>query len=173
VKSFLENFAAILGVATLTLLGVSVSHEYGYFWHVGQQFQTFLTTGDYFANAVLWLPLTAFAVLFWLDWNLLAGRSIRIKISWKNWRTWILPAVFGANLIYVILFAADTAAVTYVLPAAYFWAVLLHYLSPFRDAQEPIGRFGHRALVTAPIVVFAVFGLGVDKIGRASCRERV
>jgi hypothetical protein len=41
-KVFLENFAAILGAASVTLLLMSICHEYGYFWSIGSRFQTFL-----------------------------------------------------------------------------------------------------------------------------------
>jgi hypothetical protein len=56
-KAFLEYFAAILGAITATVLAMSWTHEYGYFWTIGRQFQTFLTTTDYITNGALWLPL--------------------------------------------------------------------------------------------------------------------
>jgi hypothetical protein len=45
-KEFLDNFAAILGAATIALLLFAVCHEYGYFWVIGSQFQTFVSTSD-------------------------------------------------------------------------------------------------------------------------------
>jgi hypothetical protein len=64
VKAFLDNFTAGLGAATVVLLLMSITHEYGYFWAVGRHFQTFLSTSDYFSNAVLWLPAM---VVFYTD----------------------------------------------------------------------------------------------------------
>ena len=55
-KAFLENFGTVLGAVTAALLLMSVVHEYGYFWPIGRHFQTFVTTSDYFVNAVVWLP---------------------------------------------------------------------------------------------------------------------
>jgi hypothetical protein len=69
VKTFLENFAAILGTITVVMLVMSVSHEYGYFWSIGRPFQTFLTTTDYLANGVLWLPLALIFMYLTIQWK--------------------------------------------------------------------------------------------------------
>jgi hypothetical protein len=93
VKAFLENFAAILGAATVTLLLMSICHEYGYFWSIGSRFQTFLTTTDYLANGVLWLPLALLFLYNWGDWWRFRQQE-KPKKDWKKWTTW-LGAVFG------------------------------------------------------------------------------
>jgi hypothetical protein len=69
VKAFLENFAAIVGTITVVMLAMSVSHEYGYFWSIGRPFQTFLTTTDYLANGVLWLPFALVFIYVTFQWN--------------------------------------------------------------------------------------------------------
>jgi hypothetical protein len=66
-KAFLDNFAAVLASATLALLLLSVCHEYGYFWGVGSRFQTFVSTTDYFSNAILWLPVLLILLYAYLD----------------------------------------------------------------------------------------------------------
>jgi hypothetical protein len=73
-KAFLDNFAAILGAVTVSLLLLSVTHEYGYFWIVGSRFQTFLTTSDYFSNAILWLPWLPVVLLAYADLDVLLGK---------------------------------------------------------------------------------------------------
>src|SRR5713101_5727795 len=51
------------------MLVMSVSHEYGYFWSIGRPFQTFLTTTDYLANGVLWLPLALVFMYLSIQWK--------------------------------------------------------------------------------------------------------
>jgi hypothetical protein len=53
-KDFLDNFAAVVGAATLALLLFAVCHEYGYFSVIGNYFQPFVSTTDYFSNATQW-----------------------------------------------------------------------------------------------------------------------
>jgi hypothetical protein len=65
VKAFLETFAAILGALTIALLLASISHEYGYFLVIGRHFQALVTTSDYFANVILWMPV-ALLTLYWV-----------------------------------------------------------------------------------------------------------
>jgi hypothetical protein len=77
-KSFLENSGAVLGIVTISLLLLSVTHEYGYFWFIGSRLQSLLTTGDYFANAILWLPW--FAFLAYLNtYQVVASGTVRYK----------------------------------------------------------------------------------------------
>jgi hypothetical protein len=94
VKAFLDNFAAILGATTAALLLVSVMHEYGYFWIVGSRFQTFLSTTDYFSNAILWLPWLFVMLYSYVDWDVLLGKR-KYGFGW-NWGTylWFL-VIFG------------------------------------------------------------------------------
>jgi|HubBroStandDraft_5_1064220.scaffolds.fasta_scaffold283414_2 hypothetical protein len=68
-KAFLERFAAIVGTVTLTLLTLSVSHEYGYFLTIGRQFQTFLSASDYIINAVQWLPVGVILMYSAISWD--------------------------------------------------------------------------------------------------------
>src|SRR5437773_8979157 len=87
-KAFLEHFAAVVGVVTAAILAMSLCHEYGYFWSIGPQFQTLLTTSDYFANSVLWLPLALFAAYNWIDWWRLKDVTAQ-PIDWRKKSTWI------------------------------------------------------------------------------------
>src|SRR5262245_23364600 len=107
-KAFLENFATIVGAITVAILAMSLSHEYGYFWTIGRRFQTFLTTTDYLLNSVLWLPLAAYYLYFWIDWTRLKDESRR-TLNWKKWTTWVLPVVV------VIIIGASTDWITWPL----------------------------------------------------------
>ena len=96
-KAFLDHFAAILGALTVTLLALSISHEYGYFLLIGRNFQTLLTTSDYLANSVLWLPL-ALMFVFGMEWEKLNYKAPETKRNWKNWKTWIVPGIVGGGV---------------------------------------------------------------------------
>src|SRR5580693_3494951 len=96
-KAFLDHFAAILGALTVGLLLTSFAHEYGYFWLVGTNFQTLLTTSDYFTNAVLWLPVVLFFAI-WVDWMIPGGR-LPVKLRWKYWLAW-LGGGHGSHIVH-------------------------------------------------------------------------
>jgi hypothetical protein len=100
-KAFLDHFAAILGCLTVTLLLTSIVHEYGYFSLIGRNFQTLLTTSDYLANAVLWLPLVLMFALG-VEWENLDVRPSTQKLSWKDWRRWP-AALFAVIMLLAII----------------------------------------------------------------------
>jgi hypothetical protein len=68
VKTFLENFAAIVG-SVIAILVMSLAHEYAYFMAIGSQFQALLTTTDYLTNGVVWLPLGMLFLYVRADWG--------------------------------------------------------------------------------------------------------
>jgi hypothetical protein len=160
-KSLLENFAAILGAATLVLLLMSVSHEYGYFWAVGRFFQTFLTTSDYFSNAVLWLPVTVVILYFMLDWNVLLGRRQPTTLGLKNrkafWNT-VLMAASIAFFFAVAVSAPYTGVYAFLIPGIVLWTMYGSRLLSFADANLEIQA--RRILFATPVVMAALFGLG-------------
>lgn len=96
-KAFLEHFAAILGSVTVAILAISISHEYGYFWTIGRQFQTLLTTTDYFSNGVLWLPVTVLFIYQTIEWRWLREAPDR-RVDWHRWggRIWFMFGVLYA-----------------------------------------------------------------------------
>src|SRR5258708_5901763 len=63
-KSFdiLGAFPTLIGIASLAILLITISHEWGYFSVVGPHFQAFVTTADYLTNAILWLPQNVLTV---------------------------------------------------------------------------------------------------------------
>jgi hypothetical protein len=87
-KAFLENFAAVVGAFTVLIFSMSWAHEYGYFWSVGRQFQTFLTTTDYLTNSALWMPVALFYVYNNMDWWRF-GEDGPPKWDWKKKSAWI------------------------------------------------------------------------------------
>jgi hypothetical protein len=146
VKTFLDNFTAIAGSLTLAILFMSVSHEYGYFWSVGRQYQAFLTTTDYLANGVLWLPL-AFAFAYqWADWS----KSSPPSLGWKS------PSVLIFGFIFIITVASVTwpldyrAAPLLALLLALAWLRIWRRLLPRAALQEP-----------SKFVVTKLLGVGV------------
>lgn len=86
-KDFLDNFAAVVGAATLALLLFAVCHEYGYFSVIGNQFQSFVSTTDYFSNATQWALATAFSLWAWLDWKAVFGGKEYMQSMIKDWWT--------------------------------------------------------------------------------------
>ena len=102
-KSFLDHFAAILGLATIALIVIAVTHEYGYFAIVGRHFQTVLTTTDYFSNSVVWLPYVIFMV-WGIEWHRLREAPVP-KRNWKRWQEWIWPIIVALCFVWLIVTA--------------------------------------------------------------------
>jgi hypothetical protein len=161
VKSFLDNFAAILGTATIALLLVSVCHEYGYFWIVGSRLQTFVSTTDYFSNSILWLPWIAFALYAYLDWDVLMGRR-RYGFGW-NWKTatWF-AFIFGSPI--AGLFLLDEFWIfSLIIPGILAWVLVASNRLPFSNSDSELERMAYRAMLIAPIVAAISFGYGVTQ----------
>jgi hypothetical protein len=159
VKGFLDNFAAILGAVTLALLLVSVTHEYGYFWIVGSRFQTFLSTTDYFNNAMLWLPWIFVALYAYVDWHVLLGKR-KYDYGW-NWPTylWFL-FIFGVPI--ASLFVLDEVAVyVFLVPGFLAWLLLAGPNLPYANAESDDLKLAHRAMLLTPIVLAISFGWGI------------
>lgn len=162
-KAFLENFAAIVGAVTVAILAMSVSHEYGYFWSVGRQFQSFLTTTGYLSNGVLWLPFAVFFVFNQTEWWRLKEEGPP-KVNWKNWsdRIW---ATIG-----VLIFAVAASLLTWPLEFYNFliivifvgiiWSHLWRRFLPKTDVEEPF-KFIMTQLVRLGVpVVLGMFFIG-------------
>jgi hypothetical protein len=102
-KAFLESFAAILGTLTLSVLLMSISHEYGYFLMMGRHFQTLLATTDYLANGVVWLPLALVIAYGTVDIGKRKQEVKKQERDWKNWRTWIWPILVGIAFVISVI----------------------------------------------------------------------
>ena len=160
-KTFLDNFAAVLGSATIALLLLSVSHEYGYFWIVGSKFQTFLSTTDYFSNAILWVPVMIIGMYGYLDWDVLLGKR-RYEIGRGWWNAIFFLSMFGSPVI-AFFFYDHVWVFTFILPAIYLWVAYIVGKLPYANAESEGQRIMHRAMVIAPVVALVSFGYGVGQ----------
>ncbi len=159
-KTFLDNFAAILGAVTVGLLLLSVTHEYGCFWVVGSRFQTFLTTTDYFSNAILWLPWLFVISYGYVDWDVLFGKR---KYGFgRNWKTalWFL-FIFGTPIA-ALFFADEFWIFSFIIPGILLWVMVSGKL-PYANSEIPIQQLAYRATLIVPIVAAIAFGYGVTQ----------
>src|ERR1700704_427534 len=104
-KDFVDNFAAVVGAATLALLLFSVCHEYGYFWVIGSHFQTFASTSDYFTNATQWIVFALVLLYTWMDWKATLGLQSYYAPLSKDWRTWAFPALVLIPFLLITFFS--------------------------------------------------------------------
>ena len=158
-KQLIENFAAVLGALTVVLLLMSVSHEYGYYAVVGRHFQTFLTTTDYFANAILWLPLSLFVLWGWVDWSAVTGRRPYLRID-RNWRSWVLPSIFGTFLLLGFFFTFKSIPALILFPLIYVWGTYVSDWLPFKGTQDPLLNQIRGGLITVPVAMACLFAYG-------------
>jgi hypothetical protein len=160
-KTFLENFAAALGMATVGLLLLSITHEYGYFWVVGSKFQMLLSTTDYFSNAILWIPFLVIVTYGYLDWDVLLGkRRYEIGRGWWN-KIWF-ALMFGSPVV-AFFFYEHVWIFTFILPAIWVWVAWIAGKLPYSNAEIEGQRLVHRAMVVTPVVALVSFGGGVTQ----------
>jgi hypothetical protein len=160
-KAFLDNFAAAIGMATVGLLLLSVTHEYGYFWIVGSKFQTLLSTTDYFSNAILWVPFMTLVMYGYLDWDVLLGkRRYEIGRGWGN--AIFFLSMFGSPVV-AFFFYDHIWVFTFILPVVWLWVAYIAGKLPYADTDSEMQRLIHRAMVIAPVVALVSFGLGVGQ----------
>jgi hypothetical protein len=159
-KSILDNFAAVLGTSTLALLLMSVSHEYGYFWIVGRSFQTFLSTTDYFSNAILWLPTMVVILYIFVDWEIALGLKVFAPVE-MGWTTVFLFSVFIVPSIFAFFFYGPTNIVPYVPMVVFFWLLFGTRFVPFADSPVETLQQARRVLIAAPVVMFTLFSWGL------------
>jgi hypothetical protein len=176
VKSFFELFAAVIGVVTVTVLAMSMCHEYGYFWSIGPQFQTLLTTSDYFANGVLWLPFTLLGAYIWIDWGRLKDQP-KVPLDQKKWGTlaWFTAIVLLAGWTVVtsnwppIQFMA---AINIVVLAVIVWSWLWRRLAARVPSFEPPFDVAAKQLIRlGPPVLLLMFVYGSVDAGNDLTRK--
>lgn len=158
-KKLIDNFAAIVGGFTLALLLCSVCHEYGYFWVIGRSFQTFLSTTDYFNNAVLWLPAMAIVIYGLNDWDVMLGQR-QLNPLGLNWSSAVgVLILFGFPLAAFFYFPPDNPYL-YLLTAITLWLMYGVRLLPFKNTQSPDLQYVRQALVILPVIALVLFGFG-------------
>jgi hypothetical protein len=161
-KAFLDNFAAVLGTATIGLLLLSVSHEYGYFWIVGSRFQTFLSTTDYFSNAILWLPVLLLVFNAYIDWGVLFGkRTYSFGVNWK-WKLVYWVMLLGWPVVAVFIMR-ESYTLTYALPIIVLWLGVVAVQLPYANADSETLQLVHRAMVATPVIALIAFSEGVQQ----------
>jgi hypothetical protein len=160
-KNFLESFASILGVCTVAMLILAVSHELGYFWLVGWEFQALLTTTDYLSNAVFWLPFALVFAYGAIDWWRLEENRVEPSKNWRKVSSWIWPG-FCTLVVCILAFFStwppNTSAIYVCLSVIiFFWSKvwrripLEFFEEPFRSVARGFVRLG----IPAMLVMFA------------------
>jgi hypothetical protein len=162
-KEFLENFAAILGALTISLLVLSISHEYGYFWNIGSQFQTFLSTTDYFTNGVLWLPLALIYTRYNIDWWRF-GEEQKQARNWRRWQSWVWPSICVALFILVIGATPTPAPMINMLlflgAFVFLWSRVWSSVFPTNVLQEPFQLVARQIAQFGPPAIAGMFVWG-------------
>jgi hypothetical protein len=160
-KEFLENFASILGVSTIAMLLLAVSHELGYFWLIGSEFQALLTTTDYLTNAIFWLPLALMFAYGSIEWWRFDEPAKEPKKDWRKLTTWIWPSIVGLFIGWLVLTSSwppgSYAVLSYLGIAVFVWSKIWRRV-PVNVLQEPfqsVARGFVRLGVPAMIAMFA------------------
>jgi hypothetical protein len=165
VKGLLDNLAGTLAALTVGLLLLSVVHEYGYFWIIGSRLQTFLTTSDYFANAIVWLPFFILLMYFALDRDMLKGknnfvrfgriRGVKLKLLW-------LSVVVGIPIITLFVLQEGALWSTAGIISVLWYAYGVDRL-PFANAEDETKRIAHRFMAMIPVIALFTFAWGLEQ----------
>jgi hypothetical protein len=166
-KEFLDHFAAVLGAATIALLLFAVCHEYGYFWVIGSQFQTFVSTTDYFTNSTQWIVFAAMLLYTWMDWKAAFGLQNYTSPLSKNWRTWVFPAGVLIPFMLGTFFSPYSMDFSFFFVFAYFWLVYGAKSVPFAGSDEPVYKKIRAAIVAVPVLAILAFVAGKQKADSA------
>ncbi len=128
---------------------------------MGSRFQTFLTTTDYFSNAILYLPWLFAIIYFYVDWDVLLGKR-RYGFGW-NWGTYLWFAfIFGLKLS-SLFFMDEFWIFSFIIPGALAWLAFVVGRLPYANAGSDALKLAHRAMVIVPIVVLISFGWGITQ----------
>ena len=132
---------------------------------VGRHFQTLLTTTDYFANSILWLPYVVWMIWSWGEWSKLRA-PLPKKRNWKNWREWIWPifiALFFGCYSLVLTWPPGFFHVLMIMGVTVFvWArVWEKFYRPFVWLGEDLRPIVRELVLTGPPVLFIVFFWGL------------
>lgn len=162
-KALLENIAAILGTLTAAVLAMSWAHEYGYFASIGRQFQTFLTTGDYLTNGVLWLPLAIVFIFTNISWKSLEP-DFELKLRPLPWSGWLLMISYTSTIIFMA--TTITWPVEYVGAAILMTFVVLFWTLNWRKVfarvslEEPFQSIAREVIRLGPPILIGMFLYG-------------
>lgn len=166
--AILENFTKWFAVATVSALGVAVSHEYGYFSVIGTHFQTVATTFDYLVNALVWMPSLMIVVWIvygfkdWMDepspyqWPKLPKLLVAV-ISVPVVLSAVLTFFTGGNFAYQLAYVVSIGALYVGL-----WAHAFHF--------PHVPWEGYRVFLFIPIIFIFSFAYG-NIFGHADLRK--
>ncbi|MDP3075815.1 hypothetical protein [Bradyrhizobium sp.] len=158
----LEKFAAMIGAATLALLLFAVCHEYGYFSVIGSQFQTFISTSDYFTNATQWIVFALWMGLTWVNWRGIDDPNYYPPLS-MGWQGWILPGLFVFLLLLEFFTGSGFNFVPVFFLLLYLWLSFGTKLVPFAGSDDKNLRTIRRSIIAVPILVVVAFFVGQMK----------
>lgn len=158
-KHFLETFAAIVGVATVTVLLMSAVHEFGYFLMVGTFFQTLLTPSDYFSNMLIWVTTIPLFAIPWFRWDILSEKS-RLQRLGMN-RNGAMFLLLVCILLGTFLFGPHWLLWFAALPGLTLWLIYGPDIVPFKNTRSKSLYQLRLTLFSAPVVLSLLFVWGI------------
>lgn len=144
-------------------------HEYGYFSIIGTQYQALLTTADYFANGVLWLPLAVYGIFFWIDWTHLREEPPPPR-DWKKKSTWLftilLVSASGYGLAIFTWPIEFTSAIYVMIIAGTTWSYVWRgQAARFANLEPPFDSVARVLVRVGPPLLLLMFIMGSMSAG--------
>jgi hypothetical protein len=161
-SELLEKFATVVGAATLALLLFAVCHEYGYFSVIGSQFQTFVSTTDYFTNATQWIVFAVWMGFSWVNWRGIEDPDYYPSFS-MGWKGWILPGIFVLLFVFEFFTGSGFNNVPIFFFLLYLWLTFGTKIVPFAGSADENQRTIRKSLIIAPILIVVAFIVGQMK----------
>ena len=156
-KTFLDKTPAVLTLASIILLSLTIVHEWGYFESVGAPLQSIMSANDYLTNAILWLPFTVTFVV-------LIGGAVEVSQRFFD-RPAQIETAKPETLFATIVTAAPFTALTFLIDiwmgiAAAICAACVIVITRY-EQQGGISRTLSRWVRITLTVFFVAFSWGV------------
>jgi len=167
-NEWLESSPKAIAVFSAAIFAMAASHEWGYFFVVGPQFQTLISAYDYVANGIVYLPVYTLTFACVIFIGFLTRRQVNVPATkfagfywWPWYEYWAPAAMTGFCVLTYFIYEPDLFYLFGVLTLAA-WIVFLPSATLMKMmAEERLTYSTKAAAGLIPVAIVAMFGVGL------------